>query len=412
MQRTVFSFDFAVIGAGIVGLAIAARLSSFGSTIIMERNSRPLLETSTKNSGVVHAGLYYPADSLKTKLCVAGNRWIWEQAGQPHSVIQARKCGKWIIACNDEETSQLHTLKDALQQRGMPWRFVPQSEVRDKEPELRCVECLESPDSGIVDVHSLARHYENEFNSRENGSLLLTNSEAKSFSRAGSGAMNIEVFDRRSGASFVVAAPVVVNAAGLFASRVAAKIRSCASSTSDDLDADLQQTLVRGNYAALCGKQLLSRLVYPCPLPGLAGLGTHSVIGMCTAEEQAAGSNPQLLFGPNVEYVSDVEQHALLDHDSKRYAMPAAESPFAFLDATHVAVSRYLPSLQRSKLRAAWAGLRPKISTPQRGEFRDFTIKRDDTIGDVVVVHCCGIESPGLTASSQIADYVCSLVQA
>jgi 2-hydroxyglutarate dehydrogenase len=402
-------FDCVVIGGGIVGLAVAARLSARAPTLLVERNSSLLRETSSHNSGVVHAGLYYPADSLKTKLCLKGNRWIWQQqrAGrlQPRDAVRT---GKWIVATSPDELPKLESLRAALAARGMPWRMVPAAERAREEPELRCIEALESTDSGVVDVAALAALYEADVVG--NGGVIMCNMEARSLSRDANGAL-VELIElnrpqANAASPVVVQARCVVNCAGLFASRVARQVRrglGGGGGGAADLPAAMEQHLCRGAYAALSGPPLTRRLLYPCPLENLAGLGVHTVV-------DAARST--LLFGPNVEWLGRDDGESLLEGTSeRRHALPPSATSDAFLDDVHRAVARYLPRVDRSRLHPAFVGLRPKLSGP--GEpFRDFHIALDETVSDSSsssgcrVVHCLGIESPGLTASAAIARHV------
>ena len=403
-------FDHIILGGGIVGLSIASQLSKFGeNTLLIERRSKFLQETSTHNSGVVHSGLYYPKESLKTKLCIEGNRWLWDHNNNNNNntIIDAKKCGKWIIATSQEEIPKLKSLKQALEERGMPSRWVSKKERNSTEPELECIECLESENTGIVDVHSLANYFEHKFLSENDGGIALFKTEINSMKIAADGSLQLELNDE---AKTIVQSKTVINSTGLFASNVAQEIRLAANLSSTKFPERMVQKLCRGTYVTLSGKQLLHRLVYPCPLENLAGLGVHSVIDF---------ANSSLLFGPNVEFLSEEEtQNVILSksHDSSRYLLPFSSSSKnkkeqdEFLDTVHSAVKRYLPKIEREKLRPAYCGIRPKLSG--KGEaFRDFMIEIDQDVfeatrGELKVVNCLGIESPGLTASPAIGRYV------
>ena len=230
MKPAATYFDHIILGGGIVGLSIAANLATKNknSVLLLERRPSLLQETSSHNSGVIHAGLYYPKDSLKTKLCVEGNKWIWKNHNNNN--FNAKKCGKWIIASCQEEVAKLQSLQKALEDRGMPWRWVSKQERITKEPELECLECLESQDTGIVDVHSLANYYEKiafaDVNNNE--SVLLKNTEpieyriATSRQRQGKTVLQLKLNDEQNS---VVETGCIINSTGLFASKVAQKIR-------------------------------------------------------------------------------------------------------------------------------------------------------------------------------------------
>jgi 2-hydroxyglutarate dehydrogenase len=401
-------FDHIILGGGIVGLAIASRLAaSSSSVLLLERKPSLLQETSSHNSGVVHAGLYYPKDSLKTKLCIEGNKWIWENSQH----FRARKCGKWIIACSQEELKKLNSLQQALQDRGMPFRWVSKKERQEKEPELECIECLESSNTGIIDVHSLANFFTS---SCGENSVILPNTEPKEF-RIGEnkgGRKKVLQLVLNDQDESVVETNCLINSTGLFASKIAQRIRQEAASLSpDSFPERMKQKLVRGSYVSLSGKPMLSRLVYPCPLENLAGLGVHSVIDTIDPLSSASSeASSQLLFGPNVEFLSEQEQELILKNDSSRYQLSAASTNEEFLDSVHRAVKIYLPRLDRKKLHPAFCGIRPKLSG-QGESFRDFLVEVDSDIqkvtnGEIQVVNCLGIESPGLTSSSAIGRYI------
>lgn len=410
-------FEHVILGGGIIGLSIASQLSKLGPTLLLERRPKLLQETSTHNSGVIHSGLYYPKDSLKTKLCIEGNKWMWENSSSlknDNTKIEAKKCGKWLVATSHEEVAKLHALKNALDDRGMPSRWISQNERSSLEPELQCVECLESQNTGIVDVHSLANFFEVQFIS-ENDGVMLLNTEVKSM-RMNDKNSSLQLFLNDQMQS-VIETKCVVNSTGLFASKVAQQFRSAvfsfSSSIHHDLPPRMMQKLCRGTYATLSGKQLLRRLVYPCPLENLSGLGVHSVIDFASSS---------LLFGPNVEFLSEDESTQILSPacDSSRYATSLSsssktaqeekETEEIFLDGVHEAVKKYLPNIERAKLRRAYCGIRPKLSGKGEG-FRDFMIEIDqeilsETKGSLTIVNCLGIESPGLTASPAIGRYV------
>jgi len=360
-----------VIGAGVVGLAIAARLApEHPDLVVLERNTAHGMETSSRNSEVIHAGLYYPEGSLKAELCVEGNRRLYERCEARG--IGYRRTGKIVIATSQDEQSRLLALSESAAANGAPVEMLSQASVRRMEPAVRAVAGLSSPTSGIVSAHELmddllAR-------ARAAGALLQTRARVVALERDPAG-WRVEVESPAGNESFT--SERVVNAAGLDADRVA-------SLAGVDVEAaGYALHWAKGSYfAAPAVATLLSHLVYP--LPQGESLGVHAVLGL----------DGRLRFGPDIEYLTERRPDYRVD-ESRR-------------DAFAESVRRWLPDLEASQLTPDIAGIRPKLQG--RGEpFRDFVIQEEAGRGLPGLIDLVGIDSPGLTSALAIADRVARL---
>ena len=365
--------DVVVAGAGVVGLACGAALARRGRrVVVLERHAGLARETTSRNSGVIHAGIYYPAGSLKAKLCVEGRELLYERCsreGIPH-----RQFGKLIVATNEAEIRVLEDLQAKGRANGAPGlELVDGRTVREREPCVRAVAGLTSPRTGIVDAHELCLSLAAEFE-REGGTLLLHNT-LEALERTGSGWRVTARAPGEPGASVESAA--FVNAAGLAADRVAAL-------AGIDVDAaGYRQHPCKGDYFALApGAPLSFRgLVYP--VHGAAGLGVHVTLDL----------GGRVRFGPDAHYVTAID-----------YAIdPGKAAEFA------EAAGRYLPGLRAEWLTPDQAGIRPKLQAPG-APFRDFLIAEESARGLPGLVSLVGIESPGLTASLAIGERVADLL--
>lgn len=366
--------DTVIIGAGVIGLACAAAMATRGDTVlILEQNSSPGQETSSRNSGVIHAGLYYPKNSLKARMCVRGRELLYERAarrGIPH-----KKLGKLVIAAEPDELPKLEALTKVAQDNGAPGLvLLDRAEVNKREPHVRAEAALWSPETGIVDAHALVADYRAEAVSHGAELCLRTRVVAIEHS---AGRYRIVTEQTASAEQADVLATNVINAAGLHASEIAA----LAGLPVEQLG--YVQHLCKGDYFQVSARigRMLSHLIYPMPVH--AGLGVHLTFD----------TGGQLRAGPDTEYVS-----------APTYLIDAAKrSAFA------AAVSRYLPMVTEDDFEPDYAGLRPKLQGPGQ-PFRDFVIEEASSHGLPHFVNLLGIESPGLTASEAIAEQVCSLL--
>ena len=372
--------DVVVVGAGVVGLAVASALAqSERSVLLVERQDGVARETSSRNSQVIHAGLYYPPGSLKAELCTRGREMLYPWLDD-HGV-EARKLGKLIVARDEDEWRGLETLLERGQANGVPGlRLLEGSELKRREPQVAGAGALYSPETGVLDAPRFALSLLAD--AEAHGAVTLLHHEVVSLGRLSSG---WRVSTRKAGdlSEESIECEFVVNAAGLASDRVAAL-------AGVDVDArGYRLHLCKGSYFLLDpGAGLaLSHLVYPAPpgpaSPGGGGLGIH-------ATPEIGGG---LRFGPDAEYVSKLDLE-VDDLKAGRFAE---------------AIAGYLPGIQARWLRPDFAGIRPKLAGPGEG-FRDFVVQEEREIGLPGLINCIGIESPGLTAALAIAERVSALV--
>lgn len=363
--------DCIVVGAGAVGLAVARALAEAGhEVLILESASRIGSGISARNSEVIHAGMYYPPGSLKARLCVRGNSLL--RAYLADRGIACDMMGKLIVATSEEETAMVAALRDKGVANGVQdLRLLSGDEAMTLEPELSCHAALFSPATGIFDTHGymLALLADAE----ASGAVLALKSPVLD-GRVSSGGIEVRVGGEDS---MTLQARLVVNAAGLGAVALASAIVGVPR------DSVPGAYLCKGSYFLLSGRRPFSHLVYPVPDP--AGLGTHFTLDL-------AG---QGRFGPDVQWI-----------ETEAYDVsPEREACFA------AAIRRYWPGLPDGALRPGYAGVRPKIHPPGEAA-RDFLIQFPAEHGVPGLVNLFGIESPGLTASLAIADYVVEIVGA
>lgn len=364
-----------MVGAGVVGLAVAAALARSGrSVVVLERHGALARETTSRSSGVIHAGLYDPPGSAKARLCVRGRELLYARCAARR--IPHRRLGKLVVATDAAEVSTLERLLRTGQANGVPGlSMLDASEVSRLEPAVRAVAALRSPETGIVDPEALALDLAAEAEAA--GAQLVLAAELLAAELRGE---TWELAARRpDGARETLACSAIVNAAGLGAERVAALAGLDLSARGERIHP------CKGDYFALAaGARLqLSRLVYPVPTG--AGLGVHATLDL-------AG---RVRFGPDAEYV-----------ERERYDIdPTKAERFA------AAARRWLPSLETAWLAPDYAGIRPKLAGPGEG-FRDFVVREESAAGRPGLVTLLGIESPGLTAALAIGEMVTELLTA
>ncbi len=369
--------DVAVIGAGAVGLAVAAMLSGQRSVAIIERHASYGLENSSHNSGVIHAGIYYPPDWLKTTLCVEGNRLLYAWT-QKHGV-RAKRVGKLIVAPEDEEMPALHELARAADANGVPeLRLLGRSEVYSLEPAVRAAGALLSGSSGVIDQMGLMRSYLQV--ARSNGAHIAFKHDVMDLQRRDRGFLL--KMRGPTGDGLAITAASVVNSAGLAAERMGALLGY--DPDGGPANPPFRQTVNKGRYYDIINTAKAARirhLVYPLPHADRAGLGIHLTLDIDGAVH----------LGPDAQWL---EEGAKLDFRSDD------EGRLRFLQAARC----YLPDLDADDLAPGQVGYRPKLYGPGQPP-RDFLIWHDDGY-----VHLGGIESPGLTASLAIARRVAALL--
>lgn len=365
MSETV---DCVVIGAGVVGLAVARALALQGrEVLVMEAANAIGTETSSRNSEVIHAGIYYAAGSLKARLCVQGKELLYDYCGQrglPHS-----RCGKLIVATSPQQEAQLHGIRQRAEANGVhDLQWLARDEARALEPALECVAALLSPSTGIVDSHALMLSLQGDLENA--GGLVALNSPLEEAQQA-QDAVELVAKD-----GTCLHAALVVNAAGLHAPDLARRIKGL------DPAHVPRAAYAKGSYFTLAGKAPFSRLIYP--VPEAAGLGVHLTLDL----------GGQAKFGPDVQWVDGPDDLVV---DPRR------------ADGFYAQVRRYWPGLQDGALAPGYAGIRPKISGPHESA-ADFLIQGPAEHGVPGLVNLFGIESPGLTSALAIGAHVAGMV--
>lgn len=356
-----------VIGAGVIGLAIAAELSQMGKeVVILDARASYGSVTSARNSEVIHAGIYYRKNSLKARYCVEGKRTLYAYCRQRE--IPFRQCGKLIVATDDAQCAQLQQIQLRAAANGVKdLVLLSASEAQRLEPDLFCCGALLSPSTGILDSHSFMLSLLGD--AENHGAVLATHSYVNSIE------YNHEqqhyILDIQGDEPTSLKARQVVNAAGHGACALFQSVQHLLPVS------NLQAFMYKGNYFSLSGRSSFSRLIYP--VPEKAGLGVHLTLDL-------AG---EARFGPDVEVVEEESY----DVD------PMRASQF------YAAIRKYWPALPDHSLKPDYSGIRPRVFVD--GElYSDFLISTEKQHGLPGLVHCLGIESPGLTASLAIAEAV------
>jgi len=368
--------SIAVIGAGVVGLAVAAELSKKTKDIVLlEKESSFGQHTSSRNSEIIHAGIYYPKDSLKAKFCVEGKKLLY--AFCEENQIPFRKLGKIIVAVEEKEIVQLQELERKAKANGVDdLSWLDKKQIEELEPEVSAVSALFSPSTGIIDSHSLMRCLEQK--AKDNGVIISYGSEVMGIRYEGRGTKD-------EGRRYVIningeemlEAEILINSAGLYSDKIAVMVGI------DIKKSYYQLHYCKGEYFSYRKPSFLKHLVYPVPEAEVKSLGIHSVIDL--------GGN--LKFGPSAEYVDSIDYRV----------DPTHRNHFA------AAVKNLFPKVEEEDLIPDQAGIRPKLQGPGEA-FRDFVIKEESQKGFPGLINLIGIESPGLTACLAIARYVASLV--
>jgi L-2-hydroxyglutarate oxidase LhgO len=360
--------DAVVIGAGVVGLAVARALATAGrDVVILEAEDAIGTHASSRNSEVVHAGIYYPQGSLKARTCVEGRERLYAycaERGVPH-----RRCGKLIVATDAAQLEELEGIRRRAHANGVTdVARVSPSWIRKLEPELRCVAALHSPSTGIVDSHALMLAFLRD--AERAGAMLALRSPLET------GVVRSDGIELHVAGAGPILAAEVVNSAGLRAPSVA---RCIGGYRAEHAPPELY---AKGNYYTLAARPPFSRLVYPVPEPG--GLGVHVTLDL--------GGSAR--FGPDVEWVDTIDYTVDPQRAARFYA----------------AIRRYWPGLPDGALEPGYAGIRPKISGKD-APAADFQVQGPRTHGVPGLVNLFGIESPGLTASLPLADAVLGELQ-
>ena len=363
------SVECVVVGAGAVGLAVARALALAGrEVVILEAEGAIGTHTSSRNSEVIHAGIYYPEDSLKARTCVEGKNRLYAycvEHGIPHT-----RCGKLIVATNEAQLPELAALQAKAHANGVTdvvWMTKEQATAL--EPELSCAAALYSPSTGVIDSHSLMLGYLGD--AQAHGAMLALKSRLEG-GEAVAGGFELEIGGRERTR---IRSKILVNSAGLTAPTVALRVAGYPAARAP------RELYAKGNYYSLARRAPFSRLIYPVPEPG--GLGVHVTLDLVG----------QARFGPDVEWVERIGY----DVDPRRAGR------------FYAAIRRYWPGLPDDALTPGYAGIRPKISGPGEPP-ADFVLQGPAEHDVPGLVNLFGIESPGLTASLALADHVAALL--
>lgn len=360
--------DVIVIGGGVIGLSIARELSCSGKeTIVLEKNERAGDVTSSRNSGVIHAGIYYPENFLKTKLCVEGNKLIYEYAKEKK--INHKKYGKYIIATNESELSNLESILIQGKKNKVEISRANKEKVLENNPELIFQEALYSPNSGVIDVPEYVTALEGDI--QHFGGLISLRTSFISAKKKN----NKFIVDCKSEERFSIECDYLINCSGLSNELTLNNIENFPK------DKIYKSFFAKGHYFKYSGKSPFSNLIYP--ISGQHSLGIH--VGF----DLAGGTR----FGPDVEFVEEID-----------YSFNES-----LKDKFTNSISKYWPDINPAKLYPDYTGIRPKITKPNEA-MRDFSIQNSNNHGIKNLICLQGIESPGLTSSLAIGKLVKNLL--
>ncbi|MCO1602127.1 NAD(P)/FAD-dependent oxidoreductase [Desulfosporosinus nitroreducens] len=369
--------EILIIGAGVVGLAIAAELSKQfddGSVVLLERHSKFGQETSSRNSEVIHAGIYYPTGSLKAKLCVEGNQKLYQFCQEweiPH-----KRIGKLIIARNEEEIPALESILTQGRKNGVnDLELLDKDQIAKLEPNIRAAAGLLSPSTGIIDSHKLMLRLE--WLALAQGAIVAYNHKVIGINPKGDGYH--VTYHNPAGQLESIHCRWLINCAGLTSDQ----IFSFLGINIDDIGYRIYPC--KGEYFSVSNTKsaLVSRLIYPPPLKDLKGLGIHATKAL----------DGRLRFGPNAIYTETLDYDVNEDHAQEFYN----------------AVNTYMPFLKSADFHPDMAGIRPKIQAPG-DPIRDFIVCHEVERGFEGLINLIGIESPGLTSSLTLAEMVKDLI--
>ncbi|GEQ67265.1 hypothetical protein JCM33374_g929 [Metschnikowia sp. JCM 33374] len=384
-SRQYADFSHIVIGGGVVGVAVASELSQVPSNNIALLEQHPMLgmETTSRNSEVIHAGLYYPPTSLKARFCVRGKELIYHKLDP--NIVPYRQCGKWIVAQTETEAEYLEKLRQNASDLSVPTRYVTATKAKETHPLIRAhFGALESPTTGIISSHDLTQYFQAQF--ENSGGTLAINTRVDGLDyRAGHGEYVLHCTEMGSGENFTVSAENVINCGGLHAPRIANMLLPPSR--------HFRSIFAKGNYYSYVPdtpmqlKNITTRLIYPCPQPNASGLGTHMTFDL----------GGQIRFGPDLEWTDE----AIDDAYSLGYDVTVKS-----LEAAHAAITTYYPSIKFHEIQPSYSGFRPKLYSQSESlkRFSDFYISEEE--GYPGFVNMIGIESPGLTSAFAIAEYV------
>jgi len=351
-----------IIGAGVVGLAIAKVLSEeFEDVVLVEKEKSFGRHTSSRNSEVIHSGLYYTKDTLKAKFCLEGNKLLYEFCDNHN--IPYQNCGKLVVATSEDELDSLYKLKEKGERNGVQnLQIIDAEECRKLEPQVKAIKALKVDATGIVDTHQLMHQLA--IQAEKNDAFVIYDMEVTGIKKTDDGYL-VNFADGE-----IFQANYVINSAGLFSDKIAEMAGMDIS--------DLKIHWCKGEYYKTTKIKNIEHLIYPLPDPKGISLGIHLTINL----------NGEVRFGPNAYYVDDLN-----------YAMDET-----YLDDFYQAVNRYL-DIKKEHLQLDDCGIRPKLQGPN-DDYRDYYIREETANGLPNFINLIGIESPGLTSCLAIANYV------
>lgn len=365
-------YEVIIIGAGVVGLAIAAKLSKNRSCLVLEKNCSFGEETSSRNSEVIHGGMYYPTDSLKAKLCVEGKHRIYNWCEDRN--IDYSKCGKLIIAIEQEDLGNMHRiLKQGVDNNVKGLKNIRVEEAKEIEPNVKCTGALYSEYSGIVDSHKLMQSYEDE--AKRNNADFAYNHKVINISKVNN-EYQIEV-KTSNNEIFSVSSKFIINCGGLYADKIAEMIGIDINKNKYEL------ILAKGNYFRLAPskKNLLNRLIYPAVKKDFTHLGIHATVEL----------DGSIKFGPDIHFLQKKIQDYSVDESLR--------------EIFYNSISKYIDGIEIDDISPDYSGIRAKLQIYD-DRFRDFIIRNEKDNGFDNFINLIGIESPGLTCSLEIAELV------
>ncbi|MCU0473146.1 MAG: NAD(P)/FAD-dependent oxidoreductase [Bacteroidales bacterium] len=367
--------EITVIGAGVIGLAIAEKISQEHNNIfLIEKNPTFGQETSSRNSEVIHAGIYYPRGSLKSRLCVEGKYLLYDYCNKFD--IPSNKCGKLIVATSEEEIPVIEGIRETAAGNGVDLSMMERDQIAEMEPEVFALKALWSPTTGIVDSHSLMKRFET--NILNNGGQIVYSSEVTGIKKLEKGYEVSILNPDKTKYSFTTG--TLINSAGLTSDRIA--------EMAGLIDGNLKILFCKGEYFRINPpkNRLINRLIYPVPHHNMEGIGIHVTIDMTGGVK----------LGPDVTY---------LDSNDYDYRVNPSKQ-----EAFWMTARKFLPFLEFDDLAPEMAGIRPKIQKPD-DPIRDFYIMEESKRGYKGFINLIGMESPGLTSCLAIANYVSKLIR-